>query len=91
MMKPKQMRSVLFTKDYNPRVTAASVAETGEREEMLRLIWNSAIECTADIIKQGTWDSIQLPHLGKFVPNYSKMHRAGFMELTKPQNNGESV
>jgi nucleoid DNA-binding protein len=59
--------------NYNPKITERVALRTGEDPKLIKQIFNTAVEFVTNTIAEGSFQVIQLPYLGKFVPNYTRI------------------
>jgi hypothetical protein len=77
----------MIEKNYNPDITDQVHEVTGENRKTIILVWNSAMQFVANTIASGEFLPVQIPHLGKFAPNYRKIRQ---MEISRrmPKSTG---
>ena len=59
---------------YNPDVVQKVSLETGENPKLITEVWHEAMRFINKEIASGNFRTVQLPHLGKFTPNYKFMN-----------------
>ena len=82
----------LNKKNNNPAITEVTAKLTGEDSSMVLLAWNCCADFIAQTIKAGEFDTVRLPYLGKFTPNYKRIHKIDLIGMMpKPEVLYESV
>ncbi len=75
--------------DHNPKVTQATELATGVDTELVKKVWNCAVQAIVQEITSEELRTVRLPHIGKFTPNFRYMkHKEIEALIPKPDNGG---
>lgn len=78
-----------MAKTVNPRLLEDVKRETGESVSLIRSIISFQNRYIIDIMKEGAFETVMLPYLGKFKPNIKAIQRRAHNRgSTKPISNG---